>query len=155
MLSSPADILFWKLWTTLLNSISVTSNRTKESFWLTVLLLVCECIMSSKSLFTVSKKVTLNMSQILLGLFHFPFVGVYNKSMYYSGGLFLYLLIYTILRSVISVTYNMLNVVCFRCFYYNTVFLFTCFILIFIHSFFYSFYFLQVIHIYSWILLCI
>jgi hypothetical protein len=53
---------------------------------LIVLLLICECIkfLSSKSLFTVSKKVTLDVLHILLGLetVSFPLVGVYYKSMY-------------------------------------------------------------------------
>jgi hypothetical protein len=40
MLSSPPDFLFFMLWITLINSVSIISNRTTESFRLILFLLV-------------------------------------------------------------------------------------------------------------------
>jgi hypothetical protein len=70
MSSSPADFLFFMPWITLIRLVSVISNRTSESFWLIMLLLVCGCskFLSSMSLFTVSMKVLLNMVHVLFGL---------------------------------------------------------------------------------------
>jgi hypothetical protein len=54
MSSSPADFLFFMLWIILINSVSVISNRTNESFRFVMLLLVCGGFLSSMSLLTVS-----------------------------------------------------------------------------------------------------
>jgi hypothetical protein len=68
--SSRANFLLFEPWTTVVSSVSVISNRTNLSFWLILLILVCECIkfLSSKDIFMVSEKVTLDMVHILLGL---------------------------------------------------------------------------------------
>jgi hypothetical protein len=49
------------------------------------------------SLFTVCKKVTLNMFSSDLRLFHLPLVDVYYKTVYYLESQFIYLLISTML----------------------------------------------------------